>query len=135
MLTVFILQGCESEPIEEDQLSPPEFVYSSFEDQHLTHWDDIDQLEDGVVFLYYYSPYCDYCKLFEPTITEFAYENSDDIIIYFVNSSQIVERGEPDFELFNVPALIKLEDQIFVEMIRGLSNIEDYLQEFSNNSK
>jgi len=107
---------------------PPEYIYANFDDVHLKHWDEIDDLEDGLVILYYYSPYCDYCAMFEPTITEYSYLHRDTINLYFVNSSQIIDRGEPDFELFNVPALILLEDRTFTEMIRGLNNIEAYLK-------
>lgn len=129
LLLLTLLTACSNNVEPSEQETPPEFNYASFSEVHLSHWDELSDVEDGLVILYYYSPYCDYCAMFEPTITEFSYLHRDTINLYFVNSSQIIDRGEPDFELFGVPALIILDDRAFVEMIRGLHNIEAYLNE------
>ncbi len=104
------------------------YTYGDFE--HITHWDDILDFEDGTVLLYYYSPYCDICAAFEDTLTQHAALLSGHVPVYLANSSQVVDQGSPNFETTGVPALFILHDREFVEMVRGTRQMEETLKSY-----
>lgn len=103
-------------------------TYNDF--THISHWDDIQSFEDGTVLLYFYSPYCDICAAFEETMTSYAKRLEGHVPVYFANSSRLAERGTPNFETTGVPALFILHDREFVEMVRGLRQMEEALITF-----
>jgi len=129
-LVIFLLVSCflvvcDQEP--KNIETPPGFIYENFSDVHLNHWDALEAVEDGLVILYYYSPFCGYSGFFQPTITEYSYLHRDKVNLYFINAYQNRDQGEPDFEIIGIPVLIILNDREYVETIRGLDEIESYL--------
>ncbi len=106
-------------------------TYNDF--NHISHWDDLDQLEGEKTIIYYYSPFCDICINLEPSVSSSLKELEEHFEIFLIDTGEIYEQGTPDFEYREtVPALIIFENQEFQEWIIGSTPVTNYLEEQLN---
>lgn len=113
------LSGCKIDN-DEDTLG-----YDDFE--HLDHWDDLKNLTAEKTIIYYYSPFCDICIQLEEPVTKLLLQLDPHRDVLLADDGYLYGAGEPDFELFGVPALIILEAGEFIELIRGSAPVLEYL--------
>lgn len=104
----------------------PTFTYNDFE--HLDHWDDLELLTEAKTIIYYYSPFCDICIQLEEPVTKLLNQIEPYRAIYLADDGYLYGAGEPNFELFGVPALIILKHGTFHELVRGSRPVLDYLE-------
>lgn len=115
VLLLMTLMACQEEPR----------TYEDFE--HLDHWSQVDEFDDGKVLVFYYSPYCPACKSIQEEVVDFKENHSDRVPLHFMVSKD--RQGTPPVELKSVPAILVFEDREFIEMIIGANNSKAYLAE------
>lgn len=103
-------------------------TYDDFE--HLEYWSQVDDLEDGKVLIFYYSPYCPACKSIQEEVVGFRESHHDKVPLHFMVPRDY--QGTPPVELRSVPAILIFEDREFVEMIIGANNSKTYLAELAS---
>jgi len=99
---------------------------------HIDHWDAVNEMNDPLTILYFYSPTCQVCISIEEPVLSLVYELQPHVTIYLVHSGQIFEQGTPPVENESVPSLIILENGEFKELIRGSNHVVDYLENQRN---
>ena len=120
MILIGVLSACSNKD------DSPTHGYSDFE--HLDHWDDLKLLTGTKTIIYYYSPFCDICIQLEEPVTKLLSQLEPYRDIRLADDGYLYGAGEPEFELFGVPALIILKDGAFYELIRGSRPVLDYLE-------
>lgn len=122
VLSMTTLVGCVSIPTE----------YSEYEDIHIEHWDDVDNvMTNGLFLVYYYSPFCPDCKSIQEEFTKIIYNRGDSYTIYLMISMDIQNQGNAPTDLRGVPALFIYEDKIFIEMKLGPTQVIEYMRSIS----
>lgn len=104
-------------------------TYDDFE--HLDYWSQVDDLEDGKVLVFYYSPYCPACKSIQEEVVGFKETYGKQVPLHFMVPRDY--QGTPPVELKSVPAILIFEDREFTEMIIGANNCKTYLAELASN--
>lgn len=123
-IVIFTLVGC--------QKSLPEKDYADFE--HMDHWDELNELPDGEVILFYYSPYCVISRSIEDEATEyFVILEESGIPVMLIHEGLIFEQGDQPLEVIETPSLLIYEDREFVEIISGAKPVTEYLSAKVNN--
>ncbi len=107
-------------------------TYGEYEDIHIDHWDDVDEvITDGLFLVYYYSPFCPDCKSIQEEFTKLIYNRDDRYNIYLMISMDIDNQGDAPIQLRGVPALFIYEDKAFAEMKLGPSEVIEYMRSIS----
>lgn len=117
LMLIFLLSACAEQ---EDK----ELDYDDFE--HLTAWSEINGLEDGTIFVYYYSPYCSACQTIKQVVLEYADDNHP-IPLYLMVSDDYRSQGTPPTSIQSIPALLIYEGHQFDRMLSGSTVIRTYL--------
>jgi thiol-disulfide isomerase/thioredoxin len=94
---------------------------------HIEHWDELSDLPDGNIIIYYYSPYCEVCQAMKEEVLEKLDQLEEDYVIYLISEGMIYEQGEPPFETKGVPALFIYNDGDYSEMLLGSKPVLEYL--------
>jgi thiol-disulfide isomerase/thioredoxin len=103
-------------------------TYEDFE--HLEYWSEVDDLEEGKILIFYYSPYCPACKSIQEEVVGFKETHGDKVPLHFMIPRDY--QGTPPVELRSVPAILVFEDHAFIEMIIGANNCKAYLSELAS---
>lgn len=118
ILVTFSLVACQKDLPNKD--------YADFD--HMDHWDELNDLPDGEVILFYYSPYCVISKSIEDEATEyFVILEESGIPVILIHEGLIFEQGEQPLEVIETPSLLIYEDKEFVEIISGAKPVTEYL--------
>jgi thiol-disulfide isomerase/thioredoxin len=120
LMVLCVLVGCETEPETTEMRTYEDYV-------HLTRWDDLDDLKDGTVLVYYYSFYCSACQSIKEDIFDYADANPT-IPIFFMATGDIRSQGSPPTHISYVPSLLVYDDHVFVELHSGATSVMDYLE-------
>lgn len=108
------------------QKTLPNKDYADFE--HMDHWDELNDLPDVEVILFYYSPYCVISRSIEDEATEyFVILEDSGIPVILIHEGLIFEQGEQPLEVIETPSLLIYEDREFVEIISGAKPVTEYL--------
>ncbi|MFP4286719.1 MAG: thioredoxin family protein [Candidatus Izemoplasmataceae bacterium] len=121
--TILILAGCSE--------SEEPKSYDKF--NHIDHWDQLNDLGDGLTLIYYYSPYCEVCIGIESEVTSQLVKLEDTYTIYLIDDGEIYEQGEQPFET-RIPSLFIFENGILIESILGSIPVLDYLDNLTSSS-
>ncbi len=119
LIIVLSLMACQKPLADKD--------YADFE--HMDHWDELNDLPNGEVVLFYYSPYCVISRSIEDEATEYfvILENSG-IPVILIHEGLIFEQGTQPLEVIETPSLLIYEDGEFVEIISGAKPVTEYLK-------
>jgi thiol-disulfide isomerase/thioredoxin len=113
---VMFLVGCQTtKPLTYDDVD------------HLDSWSQIEDVEDGKVFVYYYSTYCHACQLISEDVLSYAAADPD-VPIYFMDTQDSRFQGSPPTSITSVPSLLVFEDHVFQRIVTGPQSVVDHLQ-------
>ncbi len=119
VILIGLSSGCK--PHEETPLN-----YDSF--NHIDHWDQLKDIEMGLVVIYYYSPYCLVCQAIEEDVFHYAHIANKTHVIYFIHAGLILDQGEPDFIIPSTPSLIIMMDRELLDIEAGPIAVVQYLK-------
>jgi thiol-disulfide isomerase/thioredoxin len=116
LISILFLAGCQTvEPLTYDDVD------------HLQTWSEIDGVERGTVYVYYYSTYCSACQSISEQVLSYAGSHPD-IPIYFMVSDDYRFQGSPPTTIKSIPSLLVFEDREFERMITGAQSVVNQLQ-------
>lgn len=125
-LLMIILLGLMMACEQSNASTPLNKSYSDF--NHIDHWNETDQFQDGETIVFYYSPYCEICQSIQSEVTEYLVMLEDDgYPIYMVHEGFIYQQGTPPLDLIETPSILIYKNQDFDDIISGSNPILNYL--------
>ena len=101
--------------------------YSSFDDQLMTSYSDIESIEGQRYIAYYYSETCGHCNDIKPVILEF-FNNLDGFPVYLLDVSKASDSSEFDF--YGTPTIHVIQDGVLLEQYIGTVFIEQFMEKY-----
>lgn len=93
---------------------------------HISNFENIENQTEGTYLVYYYSEYCSHCIAIKDQVIKFSLSNTLGMKIYFLDATNT--EGTRSLGLSGTPTIVVIEDNQFVELIVGSTNIPAYLE-------
>ena len=118
----------EFEELKEDDLDDIAH-YDMFD--HIYSFEDALTQEEGTYYVYFYSPTCGYCNLIKEQMIDYTLTAPDGIKMYLLNA-QDMSSFTNDFDITGTPSVIVVENNEYVESVKGYTNVLSYLNLAAN---